>query len=1047
MRTVGSFLRPRRAALVAILAAVSVALVAVPAHAAPTITEYTAGLSPNGAPHGIAEGADGSTWFTLYAKDGVGRISPSGAITEYFPTLSKGQPEGITLGPDGNMWFVESGATGAIARIDPSGSVTEFTTGLNPLGQPRDIAAGSDGALWFTEKGDAIGRIDPATGSITEYSLGLSLGSQPKAITAGPDGNLWFTQKGNPGSIGRITPAGAITEFSAGLTSGSQPEDIAAGPDGNLWFTESGDPGGIGRITPAGVITEFSAGLTPDARPRGIAPGADGNMWFTEEGDGGEGGSGGRIGRITPSGAITEFSAGLTPGSKPLRIAPGADGNMWFTENADPGTIGRITVPPGASTQDPSATDHRSATLRARIRPNSQATTYSFEWGTTTAYGNETSSAPAGGGATAQTVAADISGLSPETTYHYRVVATNDSGTTYGEDRVLTTEAAPQPDVVTGPASSVTLTSATLGGTVNPNGLPTSYHFEWGIDTSYGNRAPASDGDAGSGGSEQAVSADIAGLSPATTYHFRLVATNASGTTYGADQTFVSDPSAPAVATGSPGAVDQTTATLGGTVNPGGRATTYSFQWGADQGYGTESPVPAGDAGSSTAARAVTTDLTGLAPGTTYHYRLVATNSAGTSYGADQSFETDPPPPAATTNPATLVDQTSARLGSTVNPRGLPTTYRFEWGTSSEYGSQAPLSEADAGSDDIDHDLTADLSGLSPSTTYHYRVVATNASGTSYGADRSFRTAPPPPAATTGAASLIEATSATLNATVNPNGAATTYRFEWGRSSEYGSSIPATDSAVGSDTSGQQLAQAVSGLTAGTTYHFRVVATNAAGTTYGADRSFTTRSAEPPAEEQEGPAPEAGAPRLPPAVAPNLGRTVTLEPASGSVRIRLPGSKRYLPLAEASTVPTGSRIETRRGTVRLTSVRGAGGRLQTGTFWGDVFRIQQRRAQRHVTVLDLRRPMRCPAARRADALARAAGSRSRRGLWGRDRGGRFRTRGRHGAATVRGTKWLTRDGCAATTFRVKRGAVVVRDFARRRNVLLRAGHSYRAKRH
>ena len=72
-----------------------------------------------------------------------------------------------------------------------------------------------------------------------------------------------------------------------------------------------------------------------------------------------------------------------------------------------------------------------------------------------------------------------------------------------------------------------------------------------------------------------------------------------------------------------------------------------------------------------------------------------------------------------------------------------------------------------------------------------------------------------------------------------------------------------------------------------------------------------------------------------------------------------------------------------------------------------------------------------------------------RRLWGHDRGGRFRTFGRHSQATVRGTRWLTADTCAGTLTFVKRGAVVVRDFARRRNVLVRAGHRYlaRAPRH
>ena len=87
--------------------------------------------------------------------------------------------------------------------------------------------------------------------------------------------------------------------------------------------------------------------------------------------------------------------------------------------------------------------------------------------------------------------------------------------------------------------------------------------------------------------------------------------------------------------------------------------------------------------------------------------------------------------------------------------------------------------------------------------------------------------------------------------------------------------------------------------------------------------------------------------------------------------------------------------------------------------------------------------------RRAGAGALASASRSRkvRKLWGRDKGGRFRTHGRHSQATVRGTRWLTVDRCDGTLTRVTSGAVSVRDYRRHRTVLVRAGHSYLARRH
>jgi len=227
-----------------------------------TVTEFRAGISPNSGPAGITAGPDGNLWFTEWNGNRVGRITPSGTVTEFRGAIAPHAPRytpapvpwrGITAGPDGNLWFTEP-AAGRIGRITPTGTVTEFSAGISAGSGPWDITAGPDGNLWFTELDGRIGRITP-TGTITEFRSGISAGSSLRMITAGPDGNLWFTEwDGN--RIGRITPTGAVTEFSAGISAGSAPEGITAGPDGNLWFTEWFG-GRIGRITPAGVISEY----------------------------------------------------------------------------------------------------------------------------------------------------------------------------------------------------------------------------------------------------------------------------------------------------------------------------------------------------------------------------------------------------------------------------------------------------------------------------------------------------------------------------------------------------------------------------------------------------------------------------------------------------------------------------------------------------------------------------------------------------------------------------------------------------------------------
>jgi hypothetical protein len=181
------------------------------------------------------------------------------------------------------------------------------------------------------------------------------------------------------------------------------------------------------------ILTEFPTALAAGAAPSQITTGPDGNLWFTENANGG------RIGRITPAGTITEFTNGLTADSGPEAIAAGPDGNLWFTENNDPGRIGRITPGPGALTGAASGVGTSAATLNGSVRPNSQLTTFQFQYGTDTSYGSETPAQLAGQDASEHPVSAALAGLTPGTTYHYRLVATNPSDTTFGADRTFTT--------------------------------------------------------------------------------------------------------------------------------------------------------------------------------------------------------------------------------------------------------------------------------------------------------------------------------------------------------------------------------------------------------------------------------------------------------------------------------------------------------------------------------------------------------------------------------------------------------------------------------
>jgi hypothetical protein len=159
------------------------------------------------------------------------------------------------------------------------------------------------------------------------------------------------------------------------------------------------------------------------------------------------------------------------------------------------------------------------------------------------------------------------------------------------------------------------------------------------------------------------------------------------------------------------------------------------------------------------------------------------------------------------------------------------------------------------------------------------------------------------------------------------------------------------------------------------------------------------------------------------------------------VRIKAPGGG-YTTLQAGDDIPVGSLVDTRAGTVQLTSAV-APGVTQTGEFRGALFEIRQ--SAGGMTDIVLRGSELSSCASRTTARSAARRRPPVRRLWGSDKNGKFRTHGRHSVATVRGTKWVTTETCAGTRTTVTEGAVSVRDKHRRTSVLVRAGHSYLAR--
>ena len=413
-------------------------------------------------------------------------------------------------------------------------------------------------------------------------------------------------------------------------------------------------------------------------------------------------------------------------------------------------------IPPAVTTDAASTVTTSSSTLNGTLSDLGTATSVDvhFDYGTDTGYGTST-------GVLQMTATdaffADVSSLAPGTTYHFRAVAVGD-GTDYGSDMTFTTGTTP-PAVTTNAASAIASSSSTLNGTLSDLGTATSVdvHFEYGTDTGYGTSTGVQPMAA-----TDAFFADISSLTPGTTYHFRAVAVG-DGTSYGSDVTFITGTTAPNAATDAATAVTTSSSTLNGVLNDLGSASSVqvSFEWGTTVSYGGTTPEQPMDFTGPFSA-----DLSGLDSGTSYHFRAKVVGD-GTVFGGDRTFTTGTTPPAVTTDDASAITSSSSTLNGYLADLGTASSVQvsFEWGLDTSYGNETPaqpLTSAGtassvpvsseptgmgtASSVQVSAELTsagpftADLTGLSADTTYHFRTKAAG-DDTSYGDDITFTTA------------------------------------------------------------------------------------------------------------------------------------------------------------------------------------------------------------------------------------------------------------------------------------------------------------------
>ncbi len=513
--------------------------------------------------------------------------------------------------------------------------------------------------------------------------------------------------------------------------------------------------------------------------------------------------------------------------------------------------------PVAPQTEAAGAITGTTATLKGMLKPAATKLKYEFEYSAgASCEGGATTNEGEGEGK----VSMPVTGLEGSSEYAFCLVAINDVGESAVGAPVTFRTLATDPTVVGESSSGVTPFAADLQAEVNPeNQSATLCVFEYG-EVVIEHRAPCEQATL-EGAGPQSATLSLSGLKAATTYRYRVVVENATGKAEGAEEEFTTlTAEAPSITSESIAGLFATGVTFGAQINPNYQATTYTFEYATEEALiGT--PAATKVAGIHTLA-AESAELpagvpvNGLTPGETYYYRAAATNATGTSTDPTIGSFTTPVLPLVSAGEAQNITGTTATLSATVNPEGVETTYYFQYVSEARY--QAALAEgagdpytageatapAGAGSSTEPQTVGPTLAtGLRPDTTYHYRVVAHNdfegKIETSYGQDATFTTTPGTlPTVSTGGANAVSQNSATLTGTVGTNSLQTNYGFEIG--TEPGNYGPATGlGSIGGATT-EEVHVTLSELQPGTTYYYRVTATNADGATTGQSASFTT---------------------------------------------------------------------------------------------------------------------------------------------------------------------------------------------------------------
>lgn len=595
-----------------------------------------------------------------------------------------------------------AGMGGAVFSLFGTVTITESTLGDNTAAGGAPNGSGLGGALFSVD------------GTVTVDSSTIA-GNSASGQTA--IGGLYSLAYGNTITTGAATTASVSVQRS--ILYGNQTDDLYAdlvnGDSANASTATVTGQDVIGAQQAAGGTAISGSPITGD--PQLAALGDNGGAQPT----------------FLPGPAGSAHGAGSS--------CDGTDevGNARPGTGCDLGALELTTTKPTVATGAATDVGGYGATLHGTVNPGGAVTSYAFQLsddGFTTIITAPAGQAGAGTGAVA--VTSTISGLKPSTAYAVRLTASNSAGRTIDSAPTeLQTGLPLAPAVATQDADGITQTTATLHGTVNPEGASTTFEFQISTDATFTSftQVPVDDDGAGDGVDATPVSATATGLSASTTYYYRLVARNGGGSsTSSPGQQFQTLAPVPTITFGAPYGLTATTATLQATINPNGTDTLYLFEISTDPSFSSAQTIGSvADAGSGTSPITVAQLATGLSAGTDYYYRVIVVDEQGDEFiTPSQRFTAGPVAPTVATQPPDGVTQTSATLHGTVTPNSYATSYHFELSTDASFASGVTtLPTGDAGDGHSPISVTAVATGLSADTLYYYRLVATSTVGTS----------------------------------------------------------------------------------------------------------------------------------------------------------------------------------------------------------------------------------------------------------------------------------------------------------------------------